>query len=177
MASIYKTKWPLFHNNFLTKSTKAMNEQKKHSLVLVALMVLGIFITVMVIMIAVDVGKETPTNVNITNDVNDALETYVEEQPLTPSRIFSITGKIDSIIDNNLVITGKVYIDNVQVDRTYKVNINENTSITLVDTLTAKSSVATLNNFAVGDTVTMRSEVDLSINSEVTATSLSKIIN
>lgn len=156
-----------------------MPEVNKNTFAKIALLVLGIFVTTIVVIIAIDVSRQTPPVVNVVNAPTNAALTNAGEPiiPIQPSQFFAATGTVTAKQGNALTVTASVHIDNELTDRVYTVQVTPNTVFTQIDRQTTQTKTINFGNIAVNDTITFRAEENLAAQTVVTATLVDKLIN
>ncbi|MFH0951763.1 MAG: hypothetical protein V1838_01090 [Patescibacteria group bacterium] len=161
-----------------------MSTIKNNSYAKIALLLVGIFVTAIVVIIAFDVSKNkanisiTTANINAT-EVPDAAAANLNIPPVQiqySSRLYAATGIIDSIDNRSLLVNATVMVNDEPTKKLFTVSTTDTTILEQIDQSANESSEIGLAALKAGDTITFRSDQDLLRNMEVTATIINKLI-
>lgn len=155
------------------------NSVRKNTFAKIALLVIGVFVTAVVIIIAVSVSKHAPNTVTVANsgNTNTATNTSAPVDPIFSSRIFAATGSVTQKQGNVLTVRGQIYIENVLTEKVFTVEVTPATTYTLVNRDTGLTSESNFGQIQVGDTITFRANDNLVETNSVVATLIDKLIN
>ncbi|MFC1663231.1 hypothetical protein ACFL04_03660 [Patescibacteria group bacterium] len=154
-----------------------METVRKNTIVVYALLLLGLFITVIIVIIAVDISRQSAPESQVGAPVNLQPQLKESQPTKSASRVFAASGLIEEITESSLIISTTVFVDSEPEERTFTVNIDDSTSILLINRETEATSDLNLSQLSVGDTVTFRSGQNLLDESSITATKIEKLIN
>lgn len=153
---------------------------RNNSFAKIALLLVGVFVSAVVVIIAVNVSKQPPTTIHIVNSTNINTASTNAVAPVDPvysSRIYAATGTVTEKLGNVLTVRANMYIENVLTERTYTVQVTPNTIYTIISNDTGLSSDGTFGDIGLGDKITFSSDDNLVVTTSIIATMIDKIVD